>query len=171
MLTNFLKLSSCVVTVLAFLFMANTTSLGADILQPGGITFCKSITAQGDMVEPATDFTENTVAMVALFEEPCKTTNILFTIYVKESNLQNLVFREEMQVDPTWNNVLSQGIPFPGTGNYILSFMRPDGTILASGKVNITSEKPIQPMPEKLVMEGRTLSELFNHFKSQADKK
>lgn len=159
-----LAASFCVVAL--FLFCAQGASAA------GSIVFCKSIAPDHSPVEPAETFSTTTVSWVAAFGEPCGVPQVIFSIYRRDdTKAEEVLYREELAVRPTWNLFTTKDMQFPGDGTYILAFNRPDGTMLAEGTVAIQAQiKPEEapPLPEKIEMEGTTLEALFNKFKMSA---
>lgn len=138
------------------------------------IIFCKSISEKNEPVEPATEFSTSEVAVYTKFSKPCGAPQIMFSIYKRVDKGEELLYRENMDVNPKWNFFSIGNFPFPGDGTYTLAFNHMSGDAIAEGTViinaNIAPEEA-EPLPEKIDVEGKSLEELFNQFKVSAQPK
>lgn len=137
-----------------------------------GIIFCESFTDEIEPIGVSEVFKTNEVSWIVFSTEPFGVSHLTFSIYRENDTTEKLLHREECDVRSSWNNIFLEKMPFPGDGIYSLSFTKPDGIVLAEGKVTIDSKiKPedAAPLPEKVEVKGTTLDELFIKFKMLAN--
>jgi hypothetical protein len=157
---NFIVVTIVICSVLGVAYAAD----------PGKVVFCKGFTDKWEPIEPATEFTTNKVSWLYSASKPYGTPQIMLSIYYKNENeMEKLLFRTNIDVNPNWNASGVKDMTFPLPGLYTLTFSTLSGEPIATGSVKIIEKKVEEkPFEEQKKMEGTTLEAIFNKYKPKS---
>jgi hypothetical protein len=124
-------------------------------------------------IDQGNAFKNNIINIILHGEKPFEVGSIIFTIYKINLPFEELLFREELDINPSWSYFLIRDFPFVEAGTYKISFTEPHNSLLiAEGVVEILSEKldhkEIPKTVPKESQEGKTLKEIFEQYKSKS---
>jgi hypothetical protein len=154
--------------ILALLSFGNSTPVSA--AEDSQVIFCLDL-KDWTPLEPAEEFDTNKISAMFKSASSFAAMRVSLSIYrLEEGGVENLIHREDFDINPEWNVWFAQNIPLPQTGQYEFVLNRPDGAQLAKGVVLIKEKKTEEPMPEKIDSSGSTLEAVFNKYSGQARK-
>lgn len=153
----------------ALLFLALvlfTPALAAQAKAP--LLFCEQVDQNWDPIDPANSFDTNTLNIIYQQEQAFGMPSLVFSVYAVMPNGEEILYREEMPINPEWNFFLLRDVVFPQTGTYKLSYVTVDGEPLAEGVVEVRKVvTEVEAMPETIESDGKTLKEIFMKYKPE----
>ena len=136
--------------------------------QSGKVIFCTNVSDEGKPQDPGTEFTSNVISCLFANPKGFAVPEVVITLYKDEERTQQLLHREQVSINPEWNNLILQNIPLPDVGKYTFSLASMAGEVFASGQVVIKEKTVDQPIPETNEITGSTVADAFNKFINQA---
>lgn len=146
--------------LLALLLLAAPCCWAADAAT---FQFCETFDDQYKPVNPGEEFSGPTVSWIATAPRQYGIPAITVSIYKHEGAQEQLIKREKIDVNPSWDTTAMRNMPLPSEGEFTIALTTPDGASLGSGRVKITKmDTSVQPKPQETV--GTTLKDLFNRY-------
>jgi hypothetical protein len=136
----------------------------------GTVIFCQSIDDKWKPIDPSTTFETNVVTIFFqnVDEKAFGANEAVITVYLNDEGRQQMLHRENVQLNPQWNTLVLQDIPLPDVGNYYFVLSAISGNIFASGEVTIKTKVVDKEIPEKNEIKGVDLKALFDLFSGKA---
>ncbi|MDR3087075.1 MAG: hypothetical protein LBU45_03895 [Azoarcus sp.] len=133
----------------------------------GEVKFGTGVSKDWQIENEGIEFDTNLISCGFFSPKPYGVMSVTLSIYYQAPGATNeeVLIRENQDVNPEWNILVVPELPLPSTGKYTFSLSRPTGEAIASGSVSIKEKKVEEKMPEQPKVEGTTLEGLFNKFK------
>ncbi len=132
------------------------------------IKFGTDIDSNFQVIDPSEKIEGNVFSWLAQADQNFGAAQLMFSIYKNNENgSQELLARQNIDVNPKWNAFGAKNSQLPDYGTYTFSLSLLDGTDLASGTVELVEPAKSEPKPAEPVKEekvGTTLADLFNRY-------
>jgi len=135
-------------------------------IEPGKALFCKGLGENGEPIEPGVEFDTNVVSCVFRGKKAFGVMQAVLSIYPLDGNGQNILPREQHDINPAWNVVYLPDIPLPAKGKYSFVLSSASGEVFSSGEVTIRNKTVDKPIPKITKVDGTTLEGLFHKYKN-----
>lgn|SRR5574344_339894 len=145
------------------LVMATVACLVASSCYAKGLVYCNDFDNNLNPKNVASKFEGTQVSWIASSDSEFGAQQLTITVYKNISGHQELLLRENFDVNPKWNAYGVKNFDFGEIGNYEIVINKLDGAEIASGEVSLTeAQAPIAKKPEEKL--GLDMKELFNRY-------